>query len=53
VSNQSLNGVIHRWDPQEPASLAWVALVLITLGVVGMAVRGRRRASATRPPASR
>jgi len=33
VSNQSLNGVVHRWDPQDPASLAWVALVLITLGV--------------------
>jgi alpha-1,2-mannosyltransferase len=33
VSNQSLNGAIHRWNPQEPASLAWLALVLITLGV--------------------
>jgi alpha-1,2-mannosyltransferase len=33
VSNQSLNGVVHRWDPQEPATLAWAALVLITLGI--------------------
>jgi alpha-1,2-mannosyltransferase len=33
VSNQSLNGVIHRWNPQEPASLVWIALVLLVLAV--------------------
>jgi alpha-1,2-mannosyltransferase len=33
VSNQSLNGVVNRWDPQEPAKLVWVALVLLVLAV--------------------
>jgi alpha-1,2-mannosyltransferase len=33
VSNQSLNGVIHRWDPNQPPTLVWAALVLITLGI--------------------
>jgi alpha-1,2-mannosyltransferase len=33
VSNQSLNGVIHRWNPQDPASLVWIALVLVVLVV--------------------
>ncbi|GIJ69441.1 membrane protein [Virgisporangium ochraceum] len=33
VSNQSLNGVVHRWDPDQPSNLAWMALVLITLAV--------------------
>ena len=33
VSNQSLNGVVHRWDPQDPASLVWMALVLMVLAV--------------------
>jgi alpha-1,2-mannosyltransferase len=33
VSNQSLNGVIHRWDPQQPPTLVWAALVLLTLGI--------------------
>jgi alpha-1,2-mannosyltransferase len=33
VSNQSLNGVIHRWDQEQPSTLAWIALVLIAMAV--------------------
>jgi alpha-1,2-mannosyltransferase len=44
VSNQSLNGVVHRWDPQDPASLVWVALVLTVLAV--WAWRSRQAARA-------
>jgi alpha-1,2-mannosyltransferase len=33
VSNQSLNGVIHRWSPEQPSTAAWGLLVLITLAV--------------------
>jgi alpha-1,2-mannosyltransferase len=33
VSNQSLNGVVHRWDPSEPSTAMWAALVLVTLAV--------------------
>jgi alpha-1,2-mannosyltransferase len=33
VSNQSLKGVVHRWDPDQPSTLAWAALVLLTLAV--------------------
>jgi alpha-1,2-mannosyltransferase len=40
VSNQSLSGVIHRWDPQQPAKLLWLALVLLVLAV--WAWRSRR-----------
>jgi alpha-1,2-mannosyltransferase len=33
VSNQSLNGVIHRWDHEQPSTIAWIALVLIAMAV--------------------
>jgi alpha-1,2-mannosyltransferase len=44
VSNQSLNGVVHRWDHDQPSTLAWIALVLITLAV--WAWRSRQAAKA-------
>jgi alpha-1,2-mannosyltransferase len=40
VSNQSLNGMIHRWDPQHPSKLVWLALVLLVLAI--WAWRSRR-----------
>ncbi len=40
VSNQSLNGVVTRWDPQQPSKLVWFALVLIVLAI--WAVRAQR-----------
>lgn len=39
VSNQSLSGVIYRWDPQHPSTLALLALMLLVLVV--WAVRAR------------
>ncbi|GGM29896.1 hypothetical protein GCM10012279_55900 [Micromonospora yangpuensis] len=33
VSNQSLRGVVARLDPDQPSTLAWLALVLATLAV--------------------
>ncbi|MFJ1538574.1 glycosyltransferase family 87 protein [Micromonospora chalcea] len=33
VSNQSLRGVVARLDPQHPSTIAWLALVLLTLVV--------------------
>jgi len=33
VSNQSLRGVVARLDPQHPSTIAWLALVLVTLVV--------------------
>ncbi|WP_200209294.1 glycosyltransferase family 87 protein [Micromonospora coerulea] len=33
VSNQSLRGVVARLDPEQPSTLAWLALVLATLAV--------------------
>lgn len=42
VSNQSLSGVIHRWDPERPATLAWLTLVLLVFAV--WAWRSRRAA---------
>ncbi|MFJ8685200.1 glycosyltransferase 87 family protein [Micromonospora wenchangensis] len=33
VSNQSLRGVVARLDPEHPSTLAWLALVLVTLAV--------------------
>ncbi|TDB78611.1 glycosyltransferase 87 family protein [Micromonospora sp. KC721] len=33
VSNQSLRGVVARLAPQHPSTLAWLALVLVTLAV--------------------
>lgn len=33
VSNQSLRGVVARLNPEQPSTLAWLALVLATLAV--------------------
>jgi len=33
VSNQSLNGVVHRWDSVQPSTAMWGLLVLATLAV--------------------
>ncbi|GAA0952035.1 hypothetical protein Vau01_004520 [Virgisporangium aurantiacum] len=33
VSNQSLNGVVHRWDSVQPSTATWGLLVLATLAV--------------------
>ncbi|MBO4163762.1 glycosyltransferase 87 family protein [Micromonospora antibiotica] len=33
VSNQSLRGVVARLNPEHPSTLAWLALVLVTLAV--------------------
>jgi alpha-1,2-mannosyltransferase len=33
VSNQSLNGVVHRWDSIQPSTATWGLLVLATLAV--------------------
>jgi alpha-1,2-mannosyltransferase len=33
VSNQSLNGVINRWDPSHPPKAVWIALVLLVMAV--------------------
>ena len=35
VSNQSLRGVVARLDPQHPSTIAWLALVLLTLVIWG------------------
>ncbi|MCI4064841.1 DUF2029 domain-containing protein [Micromonospora sp. R77] len=35
VSNQSLRGVVARLHPEHPSTLAWLALVLVTLVVWG------------------
>jgi alpha-1,2-mannosyltransferase len=40
VSNQSLNGLVYRWNEEDPTKLAWVALVLAVMAV--WAWRSRR-----------
>ncbi|GHJ09539.1 membrane protein [Micromonospora humidisoli] len=39
VSNQSLRGVVARLNPEHPSTLAWLALVLVTLAVWGWRCR--------------
>ncbi|KXK61365.1 hypothetical protein AWW66_14050 [Micromonospora rosaria] len=39
VSNQSLRGVVARLSPDHPSTLAWVALVLVTLAVWAWRIR--------------
>ena len=41
VSNQSLQGLVARLDPEHPSSLAWAVLVVAALGVWAWRVRGR------------
>lgn len=47
VSNQSWQGVVARLDPARPSTLAWLALVAVTLAV--WAVRVRRAAAEPAP----
>lgn len=44
ISNQSWQGVVARLDPAEPSTLAWLALVAVTLVI--WAVRVRRASTA-------
>jgi alpha-1,2-mannosyltransferase len=44
VSNQSLNGIVARLNPQDPSKLLWVALVVAVLAV--WAYRSRRAVAA-------
>jgi len=39
VSNQSLQGLVARLDPEHPSSLAWAVLVVAALGVWAWRVR--------------
>jgi alpha-1,2-mannosyltransferase len=39
VSNQSLQGLVARLDPEHPSSLAWAVLVVVALGVWAWRVR--------------
>lgn len=39
ISNQSWQGVVARLDPAEPSTLAWLVLVLATLGLWAVRVR--------------